>query len=214
MPSWNDGQSMSSGRRRGHYDMTIETWRASIIIAAPAEAVYCRPRRPPDPPGHRRHRLGQQGTRQHATHSIRPDVPDGDVARQRSEPQLRDDQPSGHFRSAASDLLDAGHHIAGDGTPQFGGWIGATIWSPPNRPALRSRSPTTGPRYRRSSANTSRTRRSSWTTSPTRGATWPSWSNRPQPTAFRHAVAERMGNRRPPGHRSMPSRAPERKESQ
>ena len=36
---------MSSGRRRGHYDMTIETWRASTIIAAPAEAVYCRPRR-------------------------------------------------------------------------------------------------------------------------------------------------------------------------
>ena len=31
---------MSSGRRRGHYDMTIETWRASTIIAAPAEAVF------------------------------------------------------------------------------------------------------------------------------------------------------------------------------
>ena len=31
MPSWNEGQSMSSGRRRGHYDMTIETWRASTI---------------------------------------------------------------------------------------------------------------------------------------------------------------------------------------
>ena len=37
---------MSSGRRRGHNDMTIETWRASTIIAAPAEAVFCRPRRP------------------------------------------------------------------------------------------------------------------------------------------------------------------------
>ena len=105
---WNEGQTMSSGRRRGHYDMTIETWRASTIIAAPAEAVFCRPRRPRDPPGHRRHRLGQQRTRHHATHWIRPAVPDGDVARQPSESQPRDDQPSGRVRSAASDLLGAG----------------------------------------------------------------------------------------------------------
>jgi hypothetical protein len=27
---------MSSGRRRGHYDMTFETWRARTIIATPA----------------------------------------------------------------------------------------------------------------------------------------------------------------------------------
>ena len=32
MPSWNDGQSMSSGRRSGPYDMTIETWRASSSL--------------------------------------------------------------------------------------------------------------------------------------------------------------------------------------
>lgn len=31
---------MSSGRRRGHYNMTIETLRASTIIAAPAGAVF------------------------------------------------------------------------------------------------------------------------------------------------------------------------------
>jgi hypothetical protein len=31
---------MSSGRRRGHYDMRFETWRARTIIAAPAEAVF------------------------------------------------------------------------------------------------------------------------------------------------------------------------------
>src|SRR5829696_5134955 len=31
---------MSSGRRRGHYAMTIETVQASTLIAAPAEAVF------------------------------------------------------------------------------------------------------------------------------------------------------------------------------
>ena len=31
---------MSSGRRRGHYDMTLETLQASTIIASPAGAVF------------------------------------------------------------------------------------------------------------------------------------------------------------------------------
>ena len=31
---------MSSGRRRGHHDVTIETVQASMIIAAPAEVVF------------------------------------------------------------------------------------------------------------------------------------------------------------------------------
>ena len=179
---------MSSGRRSGPYDMTIETWRASSSLTV---ASVCRFRRLRDPPGHRRHRLGRQSTRHHATHSIRPDVPDSDVARQPCEPQLRDDQPSGHVRSAASDLLDAGHHIAGDGTPQFGGWIWRydLVATEPSRTEVTlTYDRTAVPPF-------------PWTTSPTRCATWPSWSNKPHPTAFRRAVAvaERIGNRRPPG---------------
>jgi hypothetical protein len=108
---------------------------------------------------------------------------------------------------------EPGQDVAGDGKPQFGGWTWRydLVATEPSHTEVTP--PTTGPRYRRSCANTSRSRRSPWTTSPARCATSPSWSNRPQRTVFRHAVTERIETRRPLGHLSMSSPAPERKES-
>ena len=110
---------MSSGRRRGHYDMTIERVRASTHIAAPAKAVFAVIA---DPASMATAGSARQSTPGHSL--IRPDVPDGDVARQPSERQLRDDQPSGRVRSAASDLLDSRARTSRGGRrkAQFGGW--------------------------------------------------------------------------------------------
>ena len=73
---------MSSGRRRGHHDMTIETLQASTTIAAPAEAVFAVLADPASHPA-----IDGTGWVSKALDTapltrLRPAVPDGDVPRQ------------------------------------------------------------------------------------------------------------------------------------
>jgi hypothetical protein len=159
-PCWDEGRSMSSGCRRGHYDMTLETLQASTIIAVPAEAVFAVLA---DPASHR--------------------VIDGtgwvskalDAASLTGSGQMfrmamyHANHPNGSYemtnRVAVFDppraiSWEPGKTSQATGSRSSADGPGATIWSPPTLPALRSRSPTTGPRSRRSYASTSRSRRS------------------------------------------------------
>ncbi len=166
---------MSSGRRRGHYNMTLEALQASTIIAAPAEAVFAVLADPASHPV-----IDGTGWVSKALDAA-PLTGSGQMFRMA---MYHANHPNGSYemtnRVAVFDppraiSWEPGKTSQATGSRSSADGPGATIWSPPTLPALRSRSPTTGPRSRRSYASTSRSRRFPWTTSPTRCATWPSW---------------------------------------
>ncbi len=106
-----------------------------------------------------------------------------------------------------------GHDFAGDGKPQLGGWSwrnDLVATEPSDTEVTPTDDWTAVASFLREHLTVPPFPR---TTSRTRCATSRSWSNRPRPTAFRQPVAELMANRRPRRRRSMPSPAPERKES-
>jgi hypothetical protein len=113
---------MSSGRRRGHYDMTIEALRASTIIAAPAGAVFAVLAVPVSHPA-----IDGTGWLSKALDTA-PLTGSGQMFRMA---MYHVNRPNGSYEMtnqvAVFDPPRAisrkpGQDIAGDGKPQFGGW--------------------------------------------------------------------------------------------
>ena len=153
--------------------MTDETLKASLTIAAPAEAVFAVLTDPASHPA-----IDGTGWVVKALDTA-PLTSSGQMFRMA---MYHANHPDGSYemvnRVATFEPLRAiswepGQDTAGDCKPQSGGWIWRYDLAPRDRPARRSRSPTTGRPCLRPCASTSRSRRSRWTTSPTRCVTWP-----------------------------------------
>jgi hypothetical protein len=113
---------MSSGRRRGHYDMTTETLRASTIIAAPAEAVFAVLADPVTHPA-----IDGTGWVSKALDTA-PLTESGQMFRMA---MYHANHPNGSYEMTNRVALfdppraiswEPGQDIARDGKPQFGGW--------------------------------------------------------------------------------------------
>jgi hypothetical protein len=205
---------MSSGRRRGHYDMTIETLRASTIIPAPAEAVFAVLADPVSHPA-----IDGTGWVSKALDTA-PLTGSGQMFRMA---MYHANHPNGSYemtnRVAVFDppraiSWEPGQDIAGGGKPQFGGWTWRydLIATEPSRTAV--------------------TLTYDWTAVPPflrEHITFPPFPVDHLTNSLRHlaelvqqAVANGISARGrrahwespPAGHFSMSSRAPEREESQ
>jgi uncharacterized protein YndB with AHSA1/START domain len=115
--------AMSSGRRGGRYSMTNETLKASITIAAPAEAVFAVLANPTSHPV-----IDGTGWVSKAVDTA-PLTDSGQMFRMA---MYHANHPDGSYEMAnrvaefePSRVIswEPGQDIAGDGKPQFGGWI-------------------------------------------------------------------------------------------